>query len=52
MFIFTAAVNDCDPLQPDKSAEGTLLDAWNEEDETIEALAVRISAVSVCFYSS
>ena len=49
LFVFTSMVSDCDPLRPDKSAEKALLNAWDEEEETIEALAVRVSAISVCF---
>lgn len=48
LFIFTSVVSDCDPLRPDESAEKALLNSWTEEEETIEALAVRVSAISVC----
>ena len=48
LFMFTSVVGDCDPLRPDKSAETALLESWSEEEETIEALAVRVSAISVC----
>lgn len=49
LFVFTSVVSDCVPMKPDKSAENALLKAWSQEEETIEALAVRVSAISVCF---
>lgn len=49
LFVFTSVVSDCDPMKPDESAENALLKAWSQEEETIEALAVRVSAISVCF---
>ena len=48
LFIFLATINNCNINNPDKSIEENLMRVWNVEDETVEALIVRISSISIC----
>ena len=48
LFIFLAISEHCNIVKPDKSIEENLLRVWNVENETIEALIVRISSISMC----
>ena len=50
MFIFTSTVDECNKHKPDESVENFLKSAWSgsADEDTIEALVVRISSISIC----